>query len=102
MVFQDPVASLNPLIPIGNQTHRSARQAQGHEFETSRGACYRAARVGGIPSPKQRMHQYPFEFSGGMSQRMMIALALAPEPDLIIADEPTTALDVTIRRRFWN
>jgi oligopeptide/dipeptide ABC transporter ATP-binding protein len=88
------------LIPVGKQLTEVLVK---HKGMTPRQAQARAADLFdlvGIPAPRQRLSQYPFEFSGGMSQRMMIALALAPEPDLIIADEPTTALDVTIQAQI--
>lgn len=100
MVFQDPVASLNPLIPIGKQLTEVLIKHKGLTAKQANVRAVELLGLVGIPSPKHRMSQYPFEFSGGMSQRMMIALALAPEPDLIIADEPTTALDVTIQAQI--
>ena len=103
MVFQDALTSLNPVYSIGWQI--------GEMFRTHRPGMSRAAirdrtvdllREVGIPAPEQRAHDYPHEFSGGMRQRAMIAMAIALEPDLLIADEPTTALDVTVQAQIMD
>jgi oligopeptide/dipeptide ABC transporter ATP-binding protein len=97
MVFQDPMTSLNPVLTIGRQI-REALEA--HTDLSKRAATVRAAELldrVGIPSPDARLRDYPHQFSGGMRQRAMIAMALACEPKLLIADEPTTALDVTVQ-----
>ncbi len=102
MIFQDPMTSLNPVLTIGRQI----REALETHFGMDRKAAYRRAaelidRVG-IPSAEARIRDYPHQFSGGMRQRAMIAMALACEPKLLIADEPTTALDVTIQAQILN
>jgi oligopeptide transport system ATP-binding protein len=102
MIFQDPMTSLNPLLTVGRQIAEAVEEHMG----VSRKAAYdRAAEMldhVGIPSPRQRLGDYPFQFSGGMRQRVMIAIALSTNPDLLIADEPTTALDVTIQAQILD
>jgi len=102
MIFQDPMTSLNPVLTIGRQI-REALEA--HFGMNRKQATARAAELldqVGIPSPKVRLSDYPHQFSGGMRQRAMIAMALACEPKLLIADEPTTALDVTIQAQILD
>jgi oligopeptide/dipeptide ABC transporter ATP-binding protein len=97
MIFQEPMTSLNPVFTIGNQIMESILLHQGLGRREARGKAIELLRAVGIPSAEQRIREYPHQLSGGMRQRAMIAMALSCNPSLLIADEPTTALDVTIQ-----
>jgi peptide/nickel transport system ATP-binding protein len=100
MVFQDPLTSLNPVIPIGLQITEVLRRHRGMGKEAARKAAVELLDRVGIPDPRRRLDTYPHQLSGGMRQRALIAIALACSPRLLIADEPTTALDVTIQAQI--
>jgi peptide/nickel transport system ATP-binding protein len=102
MIFQEPMTSLNPVFTIEEQIGESILVHEKVDQEEARQRCIQLLKDVGIPSPEERLKDYPHQLSGGQRQRVMIAMALACHPDLVIADEPTTALDVTIQAQILN
>jgi len=102
MVFQDPSRSLNPVVRVQRQLTEGMRKHLGLSRSEAHGRALTLLEEVGVPDPERRLRNYPHELSGGMRQRIMLAIALACEPDLLIADEPTTALDVTIQRQILD
>ena len=102
MIFQEPMTSLNPVYPVGEQVAEVIRLHQRAARREARERVIEMFRLAGIPAPERRIRDYPHQMSGGMRQRVMIAMALACKPELMIADEPTTALDVTIQAQILD
>ncbi|MBQ2250636.1 MAG: ABC transporter ATP-binding protein, partial [Lachnospiraceae bacterium] len=102
MIFQDPLTSLNPVFTIGNQITESIRTHMNVSKDEARERAIQVLAKVGMPDPERVMKKYPHTMSGGMRQRAMIAMALSCDPDLLIADEPTTALDVTIQAQIMS
>jgi ABC-type dipeptide/oligopeptide/nickel transport system ATPase component len=102
MIFQSPRTSLNPLVKAGDQIARVVRLRTGESAKRARAGAVELMEAVGIDDPRRRYNAYPHQLSGGMAQRVMIAMALAVRPELLIADEPTTALDVTIQKQIFD
>ncbi len=102
MIFQEPATSLNPVLTVGQQIGEVLERHLGMTGAAATGRMVELLRQVGIADPERRLNEYPFQFSGGMKQRVMIAIALAGEPELLIADEPTTALDVTVQAQILD
>jgi oligopeptide/dipeptide ABC transporter ATP-binding protein len=102
MIYQDPMSSLNPLQPVGRQVAEAIAAHEDLGGREARGRTVETLRDVGLPQPERRFDDYPHQFSGGMRQRVMIAMAIATNPDVLIADEPTTALDVTTQARIME
>ena len=102
MIFQEPMTSLNPVFTVGDQIGESLRLHRRLDKQAARDSAIDMLRQVGIPAPERRVDEYPHQLSGGMRQRVMIAIALACQPDVLIADEPTTALDVTVQAQIFD
>lgn len=102
MIFQEPMTALNPVFTVGNQISETVKLHQGLDDDAARARAIEMLKKVGIPAPEKRVDEYPHQLSGGMRQRVMIAMAMACDPAVLIADEPTTALDVTIQAQILD
>ncbi|MEM7306508.1 MAG: ABC transporter ATP-binding protein [Planctomycetota bacterium] len=102
MIFQEPMTALNPVFTVGSQIIEAVREHQGLDPDAARARAIEMLELVGIPIPEARVDEYPHQLSGGMRQRVMIAMAMSCDPDLLIADEPTTALDVTVQAQILD
>ena len=102
MIFQEPMTVLNPVFTVGDQIIEAVRLHQGLDKDAARARAIEMLELVGIPAPESRVDDYPHQLSGGMRQRVMIAMAMSCDPDLLIADEPTTALDVTVQAQILD
>lgn len=102
LVFQDPLSAFNPIMKIGKQITEALVLSGNYDKKNAKKRALELMDAVGIPNPEQRFEQYPFQFSGGMRQRIVIAIALASDPEILICDEPTTALDVTIQSKILD
>src|SRR3954454_22943842 len=102
MIFQEPMSSLNPVLTVGRQIGETLRMHQGLDKQAAEARAIEMLNLVGIPEPARRVREYPHQLSGGMRQRVMIAMALTCSPKLLIADEPTTALDVTVQAQILD
>jgi oligopeptide/dipeptide ABC transporter ATP-binding protein len=102
MIFQEPMTSLNPVYTIGNQIAETIKRHKKCSSAEAKQQVIELLRLVDIPAPERRLNEYPYQLSGGMRQRVMIAMALACDPEILIADEPTTALDVTVQAQIFD